>query len=291
MDCWNKKCPGQGCEYLDAKRAIQLHDAIVSDEDDTDPIPKHASDMRKGSDASRPSGPSGLKQESSRSQSGSYSSSSDWHKAKVQKADVDVTRQWLLNRLWLTCLSHGLLTADNEQACLRIDYAIDIARETLRVCNALSLRSMEAHGIGLTRKLNDIAQTLVVVCREFPAIAMSVPYEGDPINIAPNQFGPHTGPSPSEHHGSPTFMSTSESPAQPGSSSTAGLSQSTPIDPAKAFSPSFAIEAILHKYLDLFKRFRGGDHPYLPQLVEAVKELPKMAELSFDKFLREMGLF
>ncbi len=62
-----------------------------------------------------------------------------------------------------------------------------------------------------------------------------------------------------------------------------------PLD--KAFSPSFAIEAILHKYLDIFKRFRGGDHPYLPQLVEAVKELPKMAVLSFDRFLREMGLF
>ncbi|KAN0065515.1 hypothetical protein ACQY0O_001352 [Thecaphora frezii] len=310
VDCWNKRCPGKGCDYLDAERAISLHDAIVSAEEDPDPRPSTS----VGSDFGERGGggrvmainnglagtpPMLIKQEPHGSTS-SYSSTSDWHKAKVQKADVDVTRQWLLNRLWLTCLSHGLLTADSEHPCLRIDYAIDIARETLRVCNALSLRSMEAHGIGLTRKLNDIAQTLVVVCREFPAIAMSVPYEGDPINLAPNQFGPHSGPSPSEHYGSPTTLhSTSDSPGHTGTSTTTATTATTtttttttttPLG-SKAFSPSFAIEAILHKYLDLFKRFRGGDHPYLPELVEAVKELPKMAELSFDKFLREMGLF
>ncbi|EPQ30683.1 uncharacterized protein PFL1_01584 [Pseudozyma flocculosa PF-1] len=310
VDCWNKKCPGKGCTYLDAERAISLHAAIIGAEEDPDPRPlsgadgdargerngghptaAHSNPAATSSSSAAGAGPK-VKQEH-RGSSAGYASTSDWHKAKVQKADVDVTRQWLLNRLWLTCLSHELLTPDNEHSCLRIDYAIDIARETLRVCNALSLRSMEAHGIGLTRKLNDIAQTLVVVCREFPAIAMSVPYEGDPINLAPSQFGPHTGPSPSEHHGSPTLHGTTESPIQAASTGTTGAGGPTATTPlgSKAFSPSFAIEAILHKYLDLFKRFRGGDHPYLPELVEAVKELPKMAELSFDKFLREMGLF
>ncbi|KAI3486143.1 hypothetical protein L1887_50284 [Cichorium endivia] len=35
VDCWNRKCPGPGCDYLDAQRAVQLHRAIKeSDEDE-----------------------------------------------------------------------------------------------------------------------------------------------------------------------------------------------------------------------------------------------------------------
>ncbi|SNX82121.1 related to transcription activator amyR [Melanopsichium pennsylvanicum] len=352
VDCWNRKCPGVGCDYLDAKRAIQLHRAIKeSDEDEQ----KEKESFHRDS---RNSGPGPTRRESGSqdrrhhpySSSHPYShvkaqdptiatannhhnqnnmgggrqqhaSKSDWDKSKVQKADVEVTRQWLLNRLWMTCRSHSLLTADADEEPLRIDYAIDIARDTLRVCNSLSLRSMEAHGIGLTRKLNDIAQTLVIVCRDYPAIAMSVPFEGDPIKTDPSMFGPYFGPSPPTDaastfgtHQSPIDVgssnnnygngncglgigdhpsvgsSTNTNGGGGGSSSTTGLGGGVvPLD--KAFSPSYAIEAILHKYLDIFKRFRGGDHPYLPELVEAVKELPKMAELSFDKFLREMGLF
>ncbi|PWY98865.1 hypothetical protein BCV70DRAFT_164252 [Testicularia cyperi] len=302
VDCWNRKCPGPGCDYLDAKRAVQLHRAIKeSDEDEQMEAMSFYRDRCEGgtgqcqgvgNDAQHGggfhNGSSGMG-----NGGGGVAPTGGWDKAKVQKADVEVTRQWLLNRLWMICRSHGLLTADAAEHPLRIDYAIDIARETLRVCNALSLRSMEAHGIGLTRKLNDIAQTLVIVCRDYPAIAMSVPFIGDPVNTDPNLFGPYLGPSPGgsggggpgDQHspsGSSGFGGHDAQPPPP----TLGV---VPFD--KAFSPSYAIEAILHKYLDLFNRFRGGDHPYLPELVEAVKELPKMAELSFDRFLRDMGLF
>ena len=330
VDCWNRKCPGPGCDYLDANRAIQLHRAIKESDEDEQKEKELFHRDRAGGGARRreslyndrrhhPYGghhyASGPKLEDFKSGlNGPHAGTkSDWDKSKVQKADVEVTRQWLLNRLWMTCRSHNLLTADAPEDPLRIDYAIDIARETLRVCNSLSLRSMEAHGIGLTRKLNDIAQTLVIVCRDYPAIAMSVPFEGDPIKTDPTLFGPYFGPSPpdasgasgSQHHQSP--QSTINSGVGGGNVDTAGdhssinaannnnansagpLSNVVPLE--KAFSPSYAIEAILHKYLDIFKRFRGGDHPYLPLLVEAVKELPKMAELSFDRFLREMGLF
>ncbi|UTT94546.1 hypothetical protein NDA17_007324 [Ustilago hordei] len=309
VDCWNMKCPGPGCDYLDAKRAVQLHRAIKeSDEDEQKEKESFYCDRASSSGAVRKESSyhrhhsyggnshfseSGTKMEDP-SSNGGHGSKSDWDKSKVQKADVEVTRQWLLNRLWMTCRSHGLLTADAPEEPLRIDYSIDIARETLRVCNSLSLRSMEAHGIGLTRKLNDIAQTLVIVCRDYPAIAMSVPFEGDPIKTDPTLFGPYFGPSPptdgSQHQSPPSTDHPIDHPSN-NSAGTAGTTTLGVVPLDKAFSPSYAIEAILHKYLDIFKRFRGGDHPYLPQLVEAVKELPKMAELSFDRFLREMGLF
>lgn len=309
VDCWNRKCPGPGCDYLDANRAIHLHRAIKeSDEDEQkekesfhrDRTSSSSGAIRRESNYHRhhPYGGgnshfSGVTKAEDPSSNGAHTSKSDWDKSKVQKADVEVTRQWLLNRLWMTCRSHDLLTADAIEEPLRIDYAIDIARETLRICNSLSLRSMEAHGIGLTRKLNDIAQTLVIVCRDYPAIAMSVPFEGDPIKTDPTSFGPYFGPSPpndANQHQSPPSTDPIDHPSNNSTGTTTTTTLGVvPLD--KAFSPSYAIEAILHKYLDIFKRFRAGDHPYLPQLVEAVKELPKMAELSFDRFLREMGLF
>ena len=288
VDCWNRKCPGPGCDYLDAKRAVQLHRAIKeSDEDEQKEKESfkrdHGGPSRRDSSFNRHHPYAKMEDWTGNGgSSGAHGNKSDWDKSKVQKADVEVTRQWLLNRLWMTCRSHGLLVADAEEEPLRIDYAIDIARETLRVCNSLSLRSMEAHGIGLTRKLNDIAQTLVIVCRDYPAIAMSVPFEGDPIKTDPTLFGPYASPPEAGSQQSPGNV-------EDHPSSTSSMTGVVPLD--KAFSPSYAIEAILHKYLDIFKRFRGGDHPYLPLLVEAVKELPKMAELSFDRFLREMGLF
>jgi hypothetical protein len=123
---------------------------------------------------------------------------------------------------------------------------------------------------------------------------MSVPFEGDPIKTDPTLFGPYFGPSPptdgSQHQSPPSTDHPIDHPSN-NSTGTAGTTTLGVLPLDKAFSPSYAIEAILHKYLDIFKMFRGGDHPYLPQLVEAVKELPKMAELSFDRFLREMGLF
>lgn len=68
-----------------------------------------------------------------------------------QQADVLITQQWLLNRLWQLCRSHGLLTADSDHAELRYEYAIAIASTTLEICKSLSLSSMEVHGIGLVR--------------------------------------------------------------------------------------------------------------------------------------------
>nr|QBH67448.1 hypothetical protein UE_1382 [Ustilago esculenta] len=318
VDCWNRKCPGPGCDYLDAKRAVQLHRAIKeSDEDEQKEKESFHCDRagptrRESSWNDRRHHPYGHHfpgHPKVEGDNGGHASKSDWDKSKVQKADVEVTRQWLLNRLWMTCRSHALLTADAKEQPLRIDYAIDNARETLRVCNSLSLRSMEAHGIGLTRKLNDIAQTLAIVCRDYPAIALSVPFEGDPIKTDPSLFGPYFGPSPPDgstigSHHSPSgstsnlvdagvsghLSASSNNNNNSSSSSNSGGSTLGVVPLDKAFSPSYAIEAILHKYLDIFKRFRGGDHPYLPLLVEAVKEVPKEAKLSFDRFLREMGL-
>ncbi|PWN47697.1 hypothetical protein IE53DRAFT_235554 [Violaceomyces palustris] len=354
VDCWNKQCPGKGCDYLNTQVALQLHRAISNDQeesesdshrlrapDDFDGRQRSHSDSRRG----------GVREERMPPVGGAMSQATDWAQAKTQKADVDITRQWLLNRLWLTCLSHGLVSSDSPHECLQVSYAIDIARQTLRVCNSLTLRSMEAHGIGLTRKLNDIAQTLVLICRDFPDVALSLPFEGDPMNLRPYDYGPTASPPfshSSPHQVAPTggvgadstgslsanydhqhhhhheradsqpgptpsssttassanmanaanVMAISNFDASNSSSSSSSSSHNhhqhhhhpRPPSLLDIFSPSFAIEAILHKYLEIFKKFRGGDHPYLDELIQSINRLPKMAELSFDKFLKELDL-
>lgn len=70
-----------------------------------------------------------------------------------QQADVLITQQWLLNRLWQLCYSHGLITADSEHTELRFEYAVAIASSTLEICKSLSLSSMEIHGVGLVGQI------------------------------------------------------------------------------------------------------------------------------------------
>ncbi|KAJ5279922.1 hypothetical protein N7478_005294 [Penicillium angulare] len=76
---------------------------------------------------------------------------------ETQAADVFITQKWIHNRIWLLCLYHGLLRAHAERPEMTFGYAVTIAESTLQTCQSLRLSSMEAHGIGFTEKLYDVA--------------------------------------------------------------------------------------------------------------------------------------
>ncbi|KAJ5902466.1 hypothetical protein N7495_002994 [Penicillium taxi] len=76
---------------------------------------------------------------------------------ETQAADIFITQKWLQNRIWWLCLNHGLLRSQSERPELTFGYAVSVAESTLQICRSLRLRSMEAHGIGYTEKLYDIA--------------------------------------------------------------------------------------------------------------------------------------
>ncbi|KAI9889831.1 MAG: hypothetical protein M1814_004933 [Vezdaea aestivalis] len=78
---------------------------------------------------------------------------------ETQEADVFITQKWLLDRLWQLSFSHKLLDLHETTAALRYDFAITIARDTLKLCQSLGLGAMEVHGIGIIEKIYNIAMS------------------------------------------------------------------------------------------------------------------------------------
>jgi hypothetical protein len=67
----------------------------------------------------------------------------------IQHADLQVTQHWLRNRVWQLCLGHGLINMepDNPRE-LSVNFAIDIAKDTLSICEKAPTAIIEACGLG-----------------------------------------------------------------------------------------------------------------------------------------------
>ena len=66
-----------------------------------------------------------------------------------QEIDIRVLGHWLMNRLWNMCLSHGLLSASNEEPLFCYQYGLTLAQEILQICKRFSNYSIDVHGIGI----------------------------------------------------------------------------------------------------------------------------------------------
>ncbi|KAK9322271.1 hypothetical protein V1517DRAFT_276332 [Lipomyces orientalis] len=132
LDCWNEKCaassPGDGCTRFTTERALEMHRLISEVYDDK---PK-----------------------------------SDSLLSEPQIADIMISQQWLHNRLWNVCHTHGLLNEEGTaESCreMSITYAIDIARDTIQISKKFTMENLEVHGIGIIGKLYDIATSAVML--------------------------------------------------------------------------------------------------------------------------------
>ncbi|KAJ5985111.1 hypothetical protein N7499_008611 [Penicillium canescens] len=104
---------------------------------------------------------------------------------ETQAADVFITQKWLQNRVWLLSSTHGLLSVHSERPEMTFGYAVTVAESTLQLCQSLRLSSMEAHGIGLTEKLYDIAICATnILCNTSPPCTLNMPINFTE-NIAP----------------------------------------------------------------------------------------------------------
>ncbi|KAL9931838.1 hypothetical protein V8E36_009388 [Tilletia maclaganii] len=227
VDCWNGRCEaasagsGERCSRMDRERALKLWATFQQSEKEINEevlaaevaarTKKTVSGLSLSSSTADGGGGGGAEASSSSGSSssrantpataaarrpGSNSRSEDERQAeferqKIQLADHRITAQWLLNRLWNLCLTHGhvdlspsSLTSSSTSSSsssavvvpppFRLDAALRIARKMLAICHELSQSSMEAHGIGLMEKLYDVAMTLVMICRDFPALAKRI---------------------------------------------------------------------------------------------------------------------
>ncbi|KAK9328338.1 hypothetical protein V1520DRAFT_346339 [Lipomyces starkeyi] len=132
LDCWNDKCaassPDSYCPKFTTERALDMHRFI--------------------SDVYR------------------YETADDNLLSEAQIADVTISQQWLHNRLWNVCHSHGLLSEDsNADSCweMSLTYALDIARDTMGISERLTMESLEVNGISIIGKLYDIASSVVML--------------------------------------------------------------------------------------------------------------------------------
>ncbi|BFZ63829.1 hypothetical protein YB2330_004961 [Saitoella coloradoensis] len=191
LDCWNEKCSGdKQCSRMNAAKALSLFAEFNNSLNKLAPSSTNPKLQRDDS---------------------------EWQSDDIQRADLLVTQQWLLNRLWRLCLSHGLVFPDEPNPPLRTEHAIHIAARTLSVCDALSMSSIEAHGIGFVEKLYDIATSLTPMYVHHDALVR------DGVEV--------------ERYSE--------------------LNRET--------------VAILERFLGIFRRFRGGDHSFLPALVASVE--------------------
>ncbi|KAL0260192.1 hypothetical protein SLS55_003876 [Diplodia seriata] len=155
----------------------------------------------------------------------------------TQIADLMVNEQWLQNRFWNLCLSHKILSPQAEHPALQVFQAVTIAENTLRVCAGLSLSSLEVHGVGLVSArendgsggfLADGTQIEKLYCIVESAVAAKRYSESMSYGAQVAALSPHA------------FNNTS-----------ASLSPSDPL---------------IHGFLDLFKKIRAGQHPFLSKL-------------------------
>ncbi|KAL6251260.1 hypothetical protein RBB50_001468 [Rhinocladiella similis] len=80
-----------------------------------------------------------------------------------QAADVRITLHWLRIMVWQLSIASGALSSTSNNVSMTFKYPIDVAGDLIHDIEALSMESMEVHGIGLIEKLFDVACTLTDV--------------------------------------------------------------------------------------------------------------------------------
>ncbi|KAJ2958161.1 hypothetical protein NQZ79_g6254 [Umbelopsis isabellina] len=294
VNCWNGHCAGEKCRKLHTDKALSLNSSFANGQiiESKKPSFEHEGSITFKRSA-----------ETYGNVDSRTPSRSKGRHTELQRADVEVTRHWLLNRLWYVCLTHGLIVGDTPHSPLRPDYPIAIARSMLVICEELTLASMEANGLGFCEKLYDIVRTLVIVCHMFSEessdILRTTTDFGDSVrdldnNIRRNQTDisinaqmhvshlltdqiDATNSNSRQTHIKPTLQHMISDHYIPPSATTepshdnysrlpSSLSHSLP-------SKYTTVQDIFNGYLSVFRRFRAGDHHFLAKLIETMRDL------------------
>ena len=100
---------------------------------------------------------------------------------ETQAVDLRTSQHWLQIMIWQLSISHRLLSSTAADPSLTFRYPVDLSRELLTETSSYSQKSMGVHGIGLTKKLFDVACTLIDVMA-------CVPIEQDSFDVGPRDY-------------------------------------------------------------------------------------------------------
>lgn len=100
---------------------------------------------------------------------------------ETQAVDLRTSQHWLQIMIWQLSISHRLLSSTASDPSLTFRYPVDLSRALLSETSNYSQQAMEVHGIGLTKKIFDVACTLVDVMA-------CVPIEQNPFSAGPRDY-------------------------------------------------------------------------------------------------------
>ncbi|ETS86239.1 hypothetical protein PFICI_00067 [Pestalotiopsis fici W106-1] len=91
----------------------------------------------------------------------------------LQKADIIITRQWLLMLLWQLAISNFLLSSESaslEANAMSLQFPVMLSQQLRQVVVFLGRPSIERHGSGILRKLFEITNSLADVIIHVPPL-------------------------------------------------------------------------------------------------------------------------
>lgn len=277
LRCWNGQCRNDrgGCRFLDEQTAIRIYEQINRYSPVTDtgqgtearppssihnrpaPVtPPFADLAQQQTPAARfqPHNPLAGQQPPSPAVPPWLASAST---TPAQEADILINQQWLQNRLWHLCLSHKLLIPQSEHTVLCIYHAITIAENTLRVCQQMTLSSIEVHGVGLIEKLYTIVESAIAALRhrETAEDPWESGHMGTTAGPLPNRPFQHFGRTPLGQDERRDIDAGSMSEMNVGSQHRGHVRHHKPL---------------LLGFLELFKTIRAGEHVFLERYTTLV---------------------
>lgn len=89
----------------------------------------------------------------------------------LQKADIIITRQWLLMLLWQLAISNFLLTSESistRSTAMSLQFPVRLSQQLRQVLVSLGRKSIERHGSGILKKLFEITNALADVSVHVP---------------------------------------------------------------------------------------------------------------------------
>lgn len=88
----------------------------------------------------------------------------------VQYADCFVLQQWLLMRLWVSCLTHDLLDGQSLSVCIWPSFVLDIAEKVNDECQVIGSDILEIHGSGMIERIHDIGMGVIMAAQGYDEV-------------------------------------------------------------------------------------------------------------------------
>jgi Fungal specific transcription factor domain len=80
---------------------------------------------------------------------------------EIQRADVQITQQWLRLIFWQASMRQGIISSKSENPAFRYNYPILIAKSLCEQMNSMPINAVAVHGLGIFEKVFEVAYTLM----------------------------------------------------------------------------------------------------------------------------------